>query len=521
MVPPTSRLKTGIHAGTLALIVLLLYWPALFFPYVNYDDTTYHFTGKPLDPGLYATMPVTALTYELERTVFGMNPFVSHLINVLLHMAVTLMVYGLFREALDQWKPGNRWVEASAWAGALLFALHPLRVEPVAWASGRRELLCGLFYAAALWAYLRYSREREGRHGGHRMLGVALVLYVLALGSKFMAGSLPILMWGWDILRKRRTVRECVCEKGWFVGATVLFAGIYVWAYTPGPQSLEQAPILFRLVNAGVVYGFYLQRTIMPLDLVPAYVFYNGTFHLEPADFVAAGAVALALALGLWKGTTPVRVFLVCLTAAFGPVLGVVSLGNIHAADRYTYIPSLLIFLAVSAGLLWLRNWRVMGRGGQMMVASGIGLLAGVLFFISRPQIMIWSDTYALWEHQVKILPQPAIYYSLGENATAAGDHVRAIRYYEGAVGLVPQSPTALFLLALAHYNAGHGAEAAHFAERSLAARPGFARALWLKSFLVASPEESGRLYGEALRNDPTIRTLKRPPAVEQQIRRP
>ena len=208
------RLEYWLAFG-LGLLTLLVFWPVKNFEFVNYDDPAYVTEVPQIRSGLsseslvwaftdtrtFGGYPVTSLSYLLDAQLFGIKPGAFHFTNLLLHMANTLLVFFLFQRMT-----GKIWRSAFL---ACLFALHPLHVEPVAWVSSRKDLLCAFFSLLAIWSYVRYAQMKSKLH-----YALGLLFFSLSLMSKAMMVTLPfalLLLDFWPLGRMSK-VQSCSVE---------------------------------------------------------------------------------------------------------------------------------------------------------------------------------------------------------------------------------------------------------------------------------------------------------------------
>ncbi len=480
---PMSR-RAALLLLALALVagVFLVYAPVAGHDWVAYDDDVYLLENPHVARGLdWAEIrwvgthelaanyhPLTWLAHMLDVELFGLEPAGHHMVNVGLHALVAVLVLALFATLLE-----NPW---AAGLGAALFALHPLRVESVAWAAERKDLLCALFFVAGLLAWLRYGR----RPSLARYLGVGGFL-LLALLSKPMAVSFPLvvlLLDRWPLARAapRARVRRQLLELLPLVALATLGALTTLWAQARAgaTSSLGGLAPELRVLNALATLATYVGQSLWPRALS---VYYPHAAHAaaEPLRALALPALlgtlllagmlvlawrtrraqpALALGLGL---------FLVTLV----PVVGLVQVGTQAHADRYTYLPSLGLVLAGVALALYLapRHARAL---------AGLGTTLVVLCALqARQQVGYWKDTRTLFEHALALDPRNFLAHSkLGELALAEGDLPGARAAFERTLELNPNHVETLNNLGLCLLAQGALAQAAAPLERALLLAP-------------------------------------------------
>jgi Tfp pilus assembly protein PilF len=411
--------------------------------------------------------PLTVLSHQLDVELFGLDPGAHHGVNAALHALVALLALAFFGAWL-----ANPWAAGLA---AALFALHPLRVEAVAWVSERKELLCALFFLGAALAYLRQSRAPSRARAAATAGALAL-----ALLAKPMAVTFPLVAWlldRWPLARHAAVaLRRRVLEKLPFVGLVTLGALATVWAQARAGavSSLGGLPLHLRLLNALASLWTYLRQSVWPSELSP---YYPHALHLSesPARALALpallGGLALVALLALaWRTrrvlpglTLGLGFFLVTLL----PVIGLVQVGTQAHADRYTYLPSIgLAGALVAAGAALPKRPR--------LGAGLVGLVACALLAVrARAQVEVWRDSRTLFEHALALEPRNFLAHAkLGELAQAEGDESRARAAFERALALNPNHVETLNNLGLCFLRAGELERASLPLERALALAP-------------------------------------------------
>src|SRR5437867_1497142 len=484
----------------IALVTVVPFLPTLDNQFVNWDDDD-NLVENPQYRGLGWThlrwmwttshighyAPLTWMTFGLDYLFWGMNPVGYHLTNLLLHAANAAVFYLVARRILGLALPGpaqrgNVGLAASAAFAALLFAIHPLRVESVAWATERRDVLSGLFYLLTLLVYLRAGEQGErGRSGYWASVG----LFVCALLSKSMAVSLPVVMLILDVYPLRRLggargwwgepARRIYLEKITFV---LLALAVCAGAFIPQIEvrnmpTLDDLSVLGRLAVSAYGLRFYLWKTVFPVSLSPLYEL-RGQDPLAPPFLLSYGVVpaVTALALILRRRLPGLLAAWLAYVVILLPVLGIFQNGPQIAADRYTYLAGLGWALLASAGML--AAWR---RRSFLVTGLAVVLLLG-LGTLTWNQVRVWHDTEKLWSHAVAIDPKsPGGQLALGLALARQGKLVEAVEHYQTALRLKPD-------YAEAHNNAGSAlvrqgklAEAIAHYEQALTIRPDFADA--------------------------------------------
>jgi hypothetical protein len=350
----------------------------------------------------------------------------------------------------------------------MLFAVHPLHVESVAWVSERKDLLCGVFYVLALLAYLGFAENR--RRG---LYLASLGAFGLALMAKPMAVSLPLVLLVLDAYPLGRLTRSgwkrVVVEKVPFLALTLASIVLTMAAQSGAGAVLAVSYVSVgsRLWSAERALGFYLAKTVLPIDLVPVYPLEHGVspwrwdFLLSLALVLGTSAVAVVMRrraplLGaLWAS------FLVMLL----PVLGLVQVGEQAAADRYMYLP--LLAPAIGIAAVSLRVWQAGPRARAALTVTVLVALAGLSILTVR-QIGVWRDTPTLWAWVIAKQPRVAVaHYNLGEYRRKQGDWNAAERCWKRAAEIEPTFSWPLSQLGNLAVQRGEIDEARRYYERA------------------------------------------------------
>jgi hypothetical protein len=456
----SDRFIPGALSLALFLAVFLSYLPVFHNGFVNWDDPE-AIKENPLIrdfglsslQGMFSTfhtgnwIPLDWLSLALDYQIGGLNPVVYHLNNLLLHGFNTVLFFFLAYRILGlAWKNHDPAVQglskgrslAAASLAALLFGLHPIHVESVAWATERKDVLCGFFYLLSLGAYLRWAGAAEGRRA---KAALCLAFFVLAVMAKPMAVTLPAAMLVldvWPLGRLPAAWRTALLEKIPFFLAALVFSALAVAAQAQwgalSPQGNLGLP--FRAMNAFHSLAFYLGKMILPVHLLPYYPLVPGSGAFSLRNLGAA----LVVALVSWvcfsaRRTRPYwgAAWLFYL-AALAPVLGVLQVGDQAAADRYTYLPSL-------GPCLLLGTWAVLSLRKNIFLVFLVCLMAaGGLGTLTWRQTGLWKDSVTLWESAAKAHPDDSqiIHSNLANAYRAAGRPDDAVAEYDRAIAIGP-----------------------------------------------------------------------------------
>jgi Flp pilus assembly protein TadD len=418
-------------------------------------------------------IPVTWLSLGLNHALGGMEPWGYHLGNLLLHAANTALFFFVARRLLavtatspaSQGSPESEGgddrtgrpergvaISLGAAAAALLWALHPLRVESVAWITERRDVLCGFFYLLAVLAYLQGTRRQHTLTG--RWLVASLVAFAAALGSKAIAMTLPVTLLVLDVypLRRRRLgwpalVRE---KLGHFTLAAI-GAVVASWAVTRGAgwTSYDTYGLEARLVMTGYSFWFYPSKLIWPEKLAPLYEL-PARIRLLDAEFLwpTVGVIAVTAILLLGRKRLPgaLAAWLHSIIV-LAPVSGIAHAGHQLAHDRYSYLSGLGFAVLAGTAVTWLGRQRARGRVSRWVLGTAVTAMVLALAGLGAGtwvQSRIWRDSESLWRSAVAAHPTCALCrQKLGSALLTAGLHREAEAELTRAVALRPERPTA------------------------------------------------------------------------------
>ena len=348
-------------------------------------------------------IPVTWLTLGLDHVLWGMDPRGYHLTSLLFHAATAVAFYALACRLLERALPRGTSaldITLGAAASALLFAVHPLRVESVAWVTERRDVVSGLFFVLTLLAYLKMVDAPDGRRRAWYL--TSLALFVCALLSKSITVALPVVLLVLDVYPLRRLGgdrgwggRRVWIEKVPYVILAML-AGMRAIQATPSSAQLplEVFGIGPRLLISASGLAFYVEKTVLPLGLSPLYAY---TMHIGWGTLasVLGGAILVAATWRRWPALAGATVAYIALLL---PVLGFFAAGPQAVGDRYSYLPCLGWALLAGGAVAW--RW-----AGSRAVRAAAAAIVVVLIVLTVQQVRIWRDSLSLWSHAVALEP--------------------------------------------------------------------------------------------------------------------
>ena len=466
--------RTGNVLRSLAVCLLLLlavafvFGQTLDYEFINLDDDVCVSTNPWVQEGLTASSlrwafankrlgnwdPITWMSHMIDWELFGDNAGGHHLTNVLLHAATTVVLFLLLLHMTGAFWP-------SALAGAL-FAIHPLRVESVAWVTERKDVLSGLFFVLALAAYAGYARCRRFAVGRYI---AAIVLFALGLMSKPMLVTLPfvlLLLDYWPLgrfatPRPMATALRLTAEKIPFfaLSAACCVATVFVQHVSDH----EYCPWKWRIGDAAISYASYLIHFFYPVNLAPLRP--RTPFDLPWEQVVGACLLLLCVSVGvlLWarkRAYLPVGWF--WFVGMLFPVIGFVPFGTQAMADRFTYLPQIGLCIALAWGAADIcRAWPKM-----RWLCSGAAVAAVVVLAVcARRQTTYWRDSETLWNHTLACTSDNHMAHDALGNALAdKGRLDEAEAQYRKAIKIQPAYASAHFNLGVAAARRGHLREA-------------------------------------------------------------
>jgi len=484
-----ARALTGVGAA-LVVATLAVYAGVRNHDFVDYDDFSYVVENARLRSGLglrsIATdllspyfmnwSPATMISFRIDFALHELSASGYLMTNVALHAIASLLLFLALARAA-----GSIWPAAFV---ALVFAIHPLHVESVAWVSSRKDVLSGAFFAAALFAYARFAERPDSPSRKHSVTACI----VLALLSKATAVTLPLVLllldyWPLDRLRDPASgrldfarVRAAVVEKRVWFATAIAVGAITMWVQNlSGTLILSQELTLgARLHHAIQSYGIYLARAFWPTDLA---AFYPYEAEYVPS-FAASMAIAIAVsaaAFGLARTRPYFLMGWLWFTITLVPMIGIVQAGLQAQADRYMYLPLIGLAIAVAWGV---RDLPLRGRA-RIAVLSALALLVGIaLASLARTQVSYWRTTVPLFEHTLAVTEDNFLAHKgLAVGLLRAGNYDRAREHFEYALRIKPGWPPAQIGLGDSAMLSGKCAEAVEHYERALAVEPHHANA--------------------------------------------
>lgn len=517
----------GGRAGTLiAACALFVFGVTLGHDFVLWDDGLL-ITGNPdirglsvhnivrafstYDPELY--VPLTYLSYQLDYSLAKLAPGMYHATNLLLHTLNAVLVGSLLYVLT-----GKR---SGAVLGAVLFAVHPLQAETVAWASARKDLLCAFFFLLSMLSFFAY-REQDSK----RWYYASLTLFALSLLAKVTSVTLPVVLLLVDWLEQRPLDRKAVLEKIPFVLLSIVFGVIALFGKREAADLVTPAMLL---LVAGKSVTFYVQKLLLPTGLSVLYPLEGAVQALRPDILLPCLAtVALTAAAVMVRRMRIVAFAWAWYLLTLAPTFSNIAKGGeiYFASDRYAYIPLIGLLAAVAWG--WSKAEDAFARNVPRLRAAAAAVV-GVFAVLALVQGMTWKDSFSLFrqtlrsyphslaarinlsvayrqakqydasrrelEEALKIRDHQKIHISLSAIALEEQRYDEALRELDKAFALKPSDPEVQYGYGIAHMRAGRRPQAIEAYRRTLALQP---EHLGARNNLASVLLEQGDLEGAA-----------------------
>jgi protein O-mannosyl-transferase len=465
-----NRSVTSVFLAVIVCVVMFVFVPALDNGFVNLDDMPYITAVHPLSWAKISRVfldsyeghyhPLTLLSLGIQYQVSGQKPWAYHFINVFLHILNTLAVFYLVRMLIGK---GN-----VAFVVALLFGVHPVHVEPVAWIASRKDVQYAFFYFLSLIFYVRYIRS--GRWG---LYGWALGLFVLSILSKGMAIALAPTLLATDYLLKRRLwSRQVLLEKTPFFLIAILFGLVAIGAqHATGymPDAANAIPYVDQMLYA--CYGFllYLRNIVFPLRLSAHYPYpieIANSFSWISVIYPLLVFMTMGLFFYAWKRSRAVTFGILFFIVNIVLMLKFVVVSDFIVADRYNYVASMGIFLILGIAydiMMSKGNWsRIMAKG----LMTTCVLLLGIL---SYARCDVWQNSLSLWNDVLKNTRETVFALDMrGVARFKAADISGALSDFNRAIVLDPSFARSYLNRGYVNYRLGNLSRAVHDYSMSL-----------------------------------------------------
>jgi protein O-mannosyl-transferase len=429
----SKPLAAGIVCTLLAAIVFLVFGQTLGHEFINYDDQEYVYENPKITGGLSLDgiqwafthvhagnwHPLTTISHQLDCQLYGVQPWGHHLTNVLLHVLAAVFLFLALRELT-----GALWSSAVV---AAVFAIHPLRVESVAWIAERKDVLSGVFFMLTLWAYARYARSIRFSFGRY---ATVVVLFALGLMCKPSLVTLPFVLllldyWPlrrvatWSLTSKvrrsahdrsgsrrgeisssgelpaRKPIGYLLVEKWPLFVLSAVSCVATLAAQKQAVATVSQLAFEERVGNAIVSYVVYLGQMIWPVGLAVVYPYTARGLNIAPVLLALLLLLMISVVFIVWRRQFPFLVIgWLWFLGVLIPMIGIVQVGIQMRADRYTYLAQIGLYLLLTWGAVELLNKRRHGR--DVLIAVAVLIITG-LTAESYVQASYWQNSEKLW----------------------------------------------------------------------------------------------------------------------------
>jgi tetratricopeptide (TPR) repeat protein len=446
----------NLYILLLLAVTTILFYPSLSYLLVDWDDNINLYQNKTLDSfasqwnweqvkliftsdvgGNYNPLPI--FTFAIEKYLFANDPVetpgIFHFTNLVLHLVCSILVFKLFtRLGLGIF---------FAFAGALLFGIHPMRIESVVWVTERKDVLYGAFFLGALLTYLNYVK---GEADKYKWYGLTILLSVFSYFAKIQAVTLPLTMVALDFFigRKWLTFKTLVIEKlpWWCLSLAFGLINIYFLrnAETIADDLFQQHAFLDRLAIGAYSYLVYLAKFVYPYSMSPMYPYPAEIPTAFYAALVIAPLAVIFFVLRAWKKKYHAALFawgFFTFNVIF--MLQIVGAGQAFLADRFTYIAYIGGFFFVAWGLQYIHQKYPVYKNVSMGFTA---LYLVFMFFIGMQQIPVWENSGTLWSKVIREYPNtPHGYVYAGQYyRDALKEYQTARPYFVTAVKIQPEN---------------------------------------------------------------------------------
>ncbi len=431
--------KTALIA--IVVVTFIAFLPVFGNSFVYWDDPQYVLHNPLMDAPLKVIFgipsgyymwnyhPLTILVYTFEHKFFGVDMAGYHAVSLLLHLFNSVLVFFFVYILL-----GKKNV-LIAFITALLFGIHPMHVESVAWAAELKDVLYTFFYLSSLICYVFYMQNNRSI----KYLVYALILYILSIISKGQAVTLPLSFLLVDYFLKRKPGIGILTDKIPFFILSLIFGIVAIKAQDNSIVLQHNSQVLQNFFFGFYGLTLYIYKFILPINLSGLYPYPNpvDTHDTVPVMVYAAPVIVFGLLFVVFKLFRRDRyvVFgVLFFLANIFTVLKFIPVSEAIAADRYSYIPYIGLFFALGYGFNKLLNNPAYKPNKKVIQYSGIGLLV-VLSSLTFARTLVWKDSFSFWNDVIKKDPtywHP--YECLGEASLDKGDYLMAIQYFKESI---------------------------------------------------------------------------------------
>lgn len=443
--------------------------------------------------------PCFLFSYSIEYHFFGFNPLAYHATNLIFHLLNCLLVFWIVSFLTE-----NLFVCVFT---ALLFGIHPMHVESVAWVTERKDVLCSFFFLGSIAAYLAYRRT-----GGKKYYGICFIFFILSLMTKPSGITLPLVLLLFDFLEEDRFVKKHLFEKSPFFITALFFGLLGIEGQRGNILHMNNAGFFTwdNLFYAAYAPLFYLYKIFIPLKLSCFYPFPKKTGNLLPALYLASPSFLMILIIvvhRLSKYSKKVLFGGLFFLFTVIPAIELIPINPCVVFDRYTYIPSIGIFYLMGE-LLW---YLYQKRSAFLSLVVSILLISysSACFYLTWQRCQVWKNTLALWTDVLKNYPRAeTAYLNRGNEFKAQKRFNEAIADYRAALLIRPDDFEAFNNLGIVYNMLNERSKAEGYFKKAISLNPNYAKA-WHNLGICFENEskldEAHEAYIKALRLDPGL----------------
>ncbi len=472
--PFWERMPLTLLAGIVA-ITFIVYLPSLRNGLLAWDDEPYIIKNQLVQSGNFGELftqqvmgnyhPLTMLILSIEFRWFGSDPAGYHWVNLLLHLINTILVFLVIRRL----NPGS----GVALLTALIFAIHPMHVESVAWVAELKDLLYTLFFFLSCIFYLKYLEANARKY-----LFITLLFFALSLLSKAMAASLPVVLLLIDYFKGRTFNKMVIIEKIPFFLLSVIFGISAILAQRTSDAITDYTPFSMfqRIIFASCAWFSYLVKLVAPVNLSAFYPYPVRSGDSIPAAlylYLVAIPALLALMIFSFRRSRSLFFGLGFFTVTIFLVLQLLPVGNAMMADRYSYIPSvgIILLVAIGAKKIWDKGYRAIT--GMLLIA--LTLVFAIQTFV---RCSVWKDDLTLWNDVIRKYPEVEYAYNnRGVVLMNQGRYEESTGDFTTAIGMNPVYPIVFINRGISLSNQNKDAEAIADFDKAIELKPANAEA--------------------------------------------
>jgi len=442
--PFSRRLAVPLAIGIICLTVFLTFLPSLGNSFTNWDDPGYITecgSVKTLSPDTLSAIwssfhknlykPLVMASFALEYHFFDLDPFYYHLDNLILHIINCVLVFWLISLLSGS--------IICAGLTALLFGVHPMHVESVAWITERKDVLYTLFFLGSIISYMYYLKARR-----KTFFYLMLVSFALSLSAKPMGVTLPLVLIAVDFLVKRKIDHVSLLEKAPVFLLSAVYAGVNLsgqTGLTGGSRLSGILPFPENIFTACYAVLFYLKKLFVPVDLSALYPPPESTVNIL---YPAAVIFLAALILYSVRLTRKIMFGSIFFIMTLLPVIQFVRTGPALVCDRYTYVPYIGLFFIIASIAIWLYDHYLKNKLLRVSsIVLGISVIT-TLSILSAGRTEAWRNGITLWESALTVYPSSSLLHLYRAMAYyEAFDFKNAFKDLDRAIALDPRAENA------------------------------------------------------------------------------